>query len=41
MSASLTSGQGDPEYWEVVLRRLKVHKVRRDAAGRGGEGCIR
>ena len=28
MQASLESGQGDPEYWEGVIRRLKIHKVR-------------
>lgn len=28
IGSALETGQGDPEYWEAVLRRLQLHKAK-------------
>ena len=36
MEEALQSGDGDPEYWEAVQKRLRIHKAKAQVSGDGG-----
>ena len=36
MEEALQSGDGDPEYWEAVQKRLRIHKAKAQVRGMRG-----